>query len=133
MKTFDRAQKALDRLDRNFGGIVISDVKMPKMDGIAFQRAVAAIDPDLPKSHDEFIPRFSSDKPRRSRGSSLHKAIELRPDFAEAYYNTACLYSLKNLVGKTCKWLRKSLILDKKFIKMAGENPVFDNIRNQNA
>lgn len=45
---FDRAQPALDLIDKDFPGIIISDVKMPKMDGVSFQKAVSSIDPDLP-------------------------------------------------------------------------------------
>ncbi len=45
---FDRAQKALDLLTPDFPGIVLSDVKMPGMDGLELQRAVHQLDPDLP-------------------------------------------------------------------------------------
>ncbi len=42
------ARSALDRLSRQFDGVVISDVKMPRMDGMALQQAIAAIDADIP-------------------------------------------------------------------------------------
>lgn len=45
---FDRAQKALDLLTPEFPGIVLSDVKMPGLDGLELQRAVHLLDPDLP-------------------------------------------------------------------------------------
>ena len=45
---FDRAYKALDKIDKSFSGIIISDVKMPKMDGIELQQVIAGIDPDIP-------------------------------------------------------------------------------------
>ncbi|QID17966.1 sigma-54-dependent Fis family transcriptional regulator [Nitrogeniibacter mangrovi] len=42
------AAAALALLDVDFDGIVISDVKMPRMDGLAFQQAIARIDPEIP-------------------------------------------------------------------------------------
>lgn len=42
------AIKALESLSTNPPGIIISDVRMPDMDGLEFQRKVKAIDPDLP-------------------------------------------------------------------------------------
>jgi len=42
------ARSALERLTANFDGVVISDVKMPRMDGMALQQAIAAIDSDIP-------------------------------------------------------------------------------------
>ncbi len=40
--------EALDHLTRDWPGIVISDLRMPKMDGLAFQSKVMEIDPELP-------------------------------------------------------------------------------------
>jgi two-component system C4-dicarboxylate transport response regulator DctD len=48
VEDFDRAHKALDRLTPIFPGAVISDIKMPEMDGLAFNKAAASIDPDIP-------------------------------------------------------------------------------------
>ncbi|MCG8617188.1 MAG: sigma-54 dependent transcriptional regulator [Desulfobacterales bacterium] len=45
---FDRAGKVLDIITPDMNGIIISDVKMPGMDGLDFQKALAAIDPDIP-------------------------------------------------------------------------------------
>jgi len=42
------ARVALERLTPAFDGVVISDVKMPRMDGMAFQQAIGAIDSDIP-------------------------------------------------------------------------------------
>ncbi|MCG8635606.1 MAG: sigma-54 dependent transcriptional regulator [Desulfobacterales bacterium] len=48
VRDFDRAAKALDIIGQDMNVIIISDVKMPKIDGIAFQKALAGIDPDIP-------------------------------------------------------------------------------------
>src|SRR3546814_5474514 len=39
---------ALERLNPEYPGIVISDVKLPQMDGLQFLERLRAIDPDLP-------------------------------------------------------------------------------------
>lgn len=48
VKTFADAPSALARLDSGLEGVVISDVKMPKMDGMKFLARLTAIDQDLP-------------------------------------------------------------------------------------
>ncbi|GEN26173.1 sigma-54-dependent transcriptional regulator [Halomonas cupida] len=45
---FESAQQALDHLDRDFSGVLISDIRMPGMDGMALLREVRQRDPDLP-------------------------------------------------------------------------------------
>jgi two-component system C4-dicarboxylate transport response regulator DctD len=45
---FGSAEEARQRLDADFPGIVVSDIRLPRMDGIAFQRELARIDPELP-------------------------------------------------------------------------------------
>lgn len=48
VQVFDSAERALAALDAGFDGVIISDVKMPRMDGLAFQQRVAALDTSLP-------------------------------------------------------------------------------------
>lgn len=45
---FDNARSALATITPDFGGIVLSDVKMPNLDGLAFQKEIARIDPGIP-------------------------------------------------------------------------------------
>ncbi|MCP4992389.1 MAG: sigma-54-dependent Fis family transcriptional regulator [Gammaproteobacteria bacterium] len=45
---FSNASDALTKLDANSNLVVISDIKMPGMDGLAFARECRLIDPDLP-------------------------------------------------------------------------------------
>ncbi|WP_116134528.1 sigma-54 dependent transcriptional regulator [Tropicimonas sp. IMCC34043] len=45
---FARADRALDRLGRDFPGVLVSDIRMPRMDGIQLLDAVMEIDPDQP-------------------------------------------------------------------------------------
>ncbi len=44
----DSAEAALRRLDPDWPGVVVSDVRMPGMDGLELHRRLAALDPDLP-------------------------------------------------------------------------------------
>jgi len=45
---FASATEALAALSPDFDGVVISDIRMPGMDGLTFFRRVAGLDPDLP-------------------------------------------------------------------------------------
>lgn len=45
---FPDARAALGWLTADYPGVIVSDVRMPGMDGIAFFAALRAIDPDLP-------------------------------------------------------------------------------------
>lgn len=48
VKTFADAPTALAQLDPDLEGVVVSDVKMPKMDGMAFLDRLNSLDSDLP-------------------------------------------------------------------------------------
>lgn len=45
---FPSAEKALETLTPDWGGVVVSDVKMPKMDGMEFLTRVRALDEEIP-------------------------------------------------------------------------------------
>lgn len=45
---FARAERALDRLSVGFPGVVVSDIRMPRMDGLQFLQAALGIDPEQP-------------------------------------------------------------------------------------
>ncbi|RMF19442.1 MAG: sigma-54-dependent Fis family transcriptional regulator [Gammaproteobacteria bacterium] len=45
---FASAQEALDALPPAMQGVVVSDIRMPGMDGLSFARAIQQRDPDLP-------------------------------------------------------------------------------------
>lgn len=48
VESFAGAEGALARLDRNFPGVVVSDIRMPRVDGMAMLRRALEIDPALP-------------------------------------------------------------------------------------
>ena len=45
---FAGGEDALRHIDRAFAGVVVTDVRMPGMDGLAFASRIREIDPDLP-------------------------------------------------------------------------------------
>lgn len=45
---FANAQSALAVIDAGFRGVVVTDLRMPKLDGIELNRRLRAIDPDIP-------------------------------------------------------------------------------------
>ena len=45
---FAKAELALDALEENFDGVIVTDVRMPGMDGLQFFEHVRTIDADLP-------------------------------------------------------------------------------------
>lgn len=45
---FAEAERALERLDDTFDGVVVTDIRMPGMDGVALLAAVHQIDADIP-------------------------------------------------------------------------------------
>ncbi|ETX13909.1 Fis family transcriptional regulator [Roseivivax halodurans JCM 10272] len=45
---FARAERAIERIGPNFGGVVVSDIKMPGMDGLQLLDAVLEIDMAIP-------------------------------------------------------------------------------------
>ncbi len=47
-KSFDNAEHALHQLFPDWDGVVISDIRMPGMDGLAFMREALKIDRDIP-------------------------------------------------------------------------------------
>lgn len=47
-KGLDSAEKALRCITRDFPGVVVSDIRLPGMDGMALLKELRAIDPDLP-------------------------------------------------------------------------------------
>jgi tetratricopeptide (TPR) repeat protein len=58
------------------------------------------------------------------------KAIELDPRMNGAYYNLACLYSIRNHTTEACAWLNKAV--DAGFTKWEHikKGPDLENIRN---
>jgi two-component system C4-dicarboxylate transport response regulator DctD len=48
VRAFEKAEQALAQVDAAWPGVVISDIRMPGVDGMAFLQRARAVDPDLP-------------------------------------------------------------------------------------
>lgn len=46
--SFDRAEPVLKHLSTEFDGVILTDIRMPEMDGVELLRQVMLIDPDIP-------------------------------------------------------------------------------------
>ena len=60
---------------------------------------------------------------------SNDKALKIDVKYSIAWYNKACIESIKNNKEKSIDFLKISIDLDKKFIDMAKADQDFDNIR----
>jgi tetratricopeptide (TPR) repeat protein len=56
------------------------------------------------------------------------KTIELKPDYAEAWYNKACAYSRKGDKENALKHLSKAIDLDVKYEEEAKSDEAFKNL-----
>jgi len=48
VQCFEDASLALQKLSREWHGVIVTDIKMPKMDGLTFLKAALEVDPKLP-------------------------------------------------------------------------------------
>ena len=61
--------------------------------------------------------------------ASYDKALEIKPDYASAYYNKACLFNLQTKIEAALELLTTAIELDSKFQEMAKTDSDFDSIR----
>ncbi len=62
--------------------------------------------------------------------SDFDKAIELKPDYPEAWFNKACLYGLNGNAKLAIQNLKKSIEINAIYRERAKTDSYFDNIRN---
>jgi len=62
---------------------------------------------------------------------AFNKAIEIKPDYTFAWYNLACLYSLKKEKYKALKYLRKAIENGYKNLSHIRKDKDLDFIRNE--
>ena len=66
--------------------------------------------------------------------ASFDKALEIKPDHANAFYNKACCYSLQNNIEQAIENLKQAIKLNpKEYIEMAKTDTDFNSIRNHNS
>ena len=59
----------------------------------------------------------------------LKKCIEISPDEPEAYYNMACLYSIKGKAEESFKWLSESIEKGFQDLDHINSDPDLENLR----
>ena len=61
--------------------------------------------------------------------NNLESAIRLKPEYADPYYNLACLYSFKGKTIKSLENLKKAISLDKSAKEWARKDRDLQNMR----
>jgi tetratricopeptide (TPR) repeat protein len=61
--------------------------------------------------------------------AGYNQALKLQPNFAMAYYNKACVYSLRREVKAAIENLQRAIDLDAKYREKAKRDFNFKNIR----
>jgi len=59
----------------------------------------------------------------------FYQALEIDAEFGHSYYNLACTESLKGVKDEAIKFLKKAIVLDKKFRSLANIDEDFNNLR----
>lgn len=60
----------------------------------------------------------------------LEKAVKLKPDYVNPYYNLACTYSILNETEKGMTYLNKAVEIDKNVKDWANKDPDLQNLKN---
>ena len=60
---------------------------------------------------------------------SFEKAIRLKPDYVEPYYNLACLHAIKGEVRESLDHLKKAVLLDRSVRDWARRDTDLENLR----
>ena len=61
--------------------------------------------------------------------AKFEHVIQIDSNYVTAYYNIACLYSLKNEKKSAIKWLQKATVLDESIIERSKADADLDNLR----
>ncbi|WP_016865047.1 TPR end-of-group domain-containing protein, partial [Fischerella muscicola] len=61
--------------------------------------------------------------------ASYDKALEIKPDYHQAWYNKACCYALQVNIEQAIENLQKAIILNPECREMAKTDSDFDSIR----
>lgn len=102
---FARAEEVLERVSQGFGGIVVTDIRMPGMDGLSLMNAIHAIDAGIPV----ILVTGHGDVPLAVRAMR-----EGAHDFVEKPFSGA---QLAGLAGRALEY--RQLILDNRRLRAA--------------
>jgi len=129
-RTLASATEALTALSRTYRGILVSDIRMPGMDGMQLLRAAYAIDPDLPvvlvTGHGDVTLAVEAMR------EGAYDFIE-KPFTTERFIESITRAAEKRLLTLENRALRDSVThrADDLEVRLAGRSPIMCNLRTQ--
>ncbi|MBB1471160.1 sigma-54-dependent Fis family transcriptional regulator, partial [Pseudoalteromonas sp. SG41-5] len=114
VQCFSDPMSALSKLNRRFNGVVLSDINMPKMDGLAFLEQVQAFDSELPVI---FLTGFAD-------VSVAVKAMQLG---AYDLFEKPLTEQLLDCIARACD--KRALVMENRALKLAVEKTSAPGVR----
>ena len=93
-----------------------------------YSRAIE-IDPQYANAYNSRGCSYAELKNFSAALADYSKAIELDPNDDAPVYNTSCLHAQMGEVEKACEWLRKAVLMDRKYLAMAATDKDFNVVR----
>lgn len=114
VQCFNEPVSALSKINRRFNGVILSDINMPKMDGLAFLEQVKAFDSELPVI---FLTGFAD-------VTVAVKAMQLG---AYDLFEKPLTEQLLDCIARACE--KRALVMENRALKIAVEKTSAPGVR----
>ncbi len=125
--TFRSAEEALPVINADFPGVIVSDIRMPRMDGLELLDRVVAIDPDLPM----ILVTGHGDIPMavKAMQDGAYDFIA-KPFAADRLVQCVKRAAEKRALVLENRDLRKTMEMGNDDLPLIGQTPVMERLRN---